>query len=109
MARAMDLQVPDGHPMTSALATLDRCASSTILPSDADQPFGTSWTSLLVQEDRAAALDCYRAAALMALKRGLRNGSIGVSFRCLARARLGTLYIQKHTSPTRPVYTRPRF
>ena len=76
MARMMDLQVPDGHPMTSALATLDRCASSTILPSDADQPFGTSWTSLLVQEDRAAALDCYRAAALMALKRGLRNGSI---------------------------------
>lgn len=76
MARAIDLQVPDDHPVTSALATLDRCAGRAILPSDADQPFGTSWTSLLAQQDRAAALDCYRAAALMALKRGLRNGSI---------------------------------
>src|SRR5262249_3964085 len=64
------------HPMTSALATLDRCAGSRILPLATDQPLGTSWTSLLAQRDRAAALDCYHAAALMALKRGLRNGSI---------------------------------
>jgi Domain of unknown function (DUF4158) len=76
MARAMDLQVPADHPLAIAFATLDQSAGSTSLPVGVTQPFGTTWKGLIEQEDRAIALGCYRAAALMALKRGLRNGSI---------------------------------
>jgi TnpA family transposase len=75
MARAMDLQVPADHPLAIAFATLDQCAGSS-LPVGVTQPFGTTWKGLIEQEDRAIALGCYRAATLMALKRGLRNGSI---------------------------------
>ena len=42
------------------------------------QPFGPSWQGLIDQPDRAAALGCFRAATLMALKRALRNHSISV-------------------------------
>jgi len=52
--------------------------SSAILPTGAVQPFGVTWKYLVEQEDRAAALGCYRAATMLALKRALRNGSVSV-------------------------------
>ena len=79
MARAMDLQVPADHPLATAFATLDQSAGSTRSPVGVTQPFGTTWKGLIEQEDRAIALGCYRAATLMALKRGLRNGSIAAA------------------------------
>jgi TnpA family transposase len=78
--RAADLAVPAGHAVATAFATLDSLAgeSSSALPAVASQPFGPSWQSLIGQPDRVAALGCFRAATVMALKRGLRNGSITV-------------------------------
>jgi hypothetical protein len=49
------------------------------LPTGTVQPFGVTWKYLIEQEDRAAALGCYRAATMLALKRALRNGSVSVS------------------------------
>jgi hypothetical protein len=78
--RAADLAVPAGHAVATAFATLDSLAgeSSSALPAATSQPFGPSWQSLIDQPDRVAALGCFRAATVMALKRGLRNGSITV-------------------------------
>jgi TnpA family transposase len=75
--RAAELVVPADHAVANAFATLDSLAASgSALPTAIPQPFGPSWQSLIDQPDRVAALGCYRAATVMALKRGLRNGSI---------------------------------
>ena len=75
MARSAALTVPADHRLTAAFATLDAIAASSVaaLPDADSQPFGPSWQSLIEQPDRAAALGCFRAATLMALKRALRN------------------------------------
>lgn len=75
--RAAELTVPAGHPLAAAFARLDSLAASPNgLPANTPQPFGPSWQALIDQPDRMAALGCFRAATVMALKRGLRNGSI---------------------------------
>ena len=56
------------------------------LPVADSQPFGASWQSLIEQPDRAAALGCFRAATLMALKRALRNRSVSVAHSLSYRA-----------------------
>jgi hypothetical protein len=87
LARAMPLAVPAGHALAAAFATLDSLApSSNGLPANAPQPFGPSWQELLDQPDRAAALGCFRAASLMALKRALRNRSVPVDHSLSHRA-----------------------
>src|SRR5204862_7976534 len=73
------LAVPAGHGLAAAFATLDSLAASpNALPAKTPQPFGPSWQGLIDQPDRAAALGCFRAATLMALKRALRNRSMSV-------------------------------
>ncbi|MGH7088524.1 MAG: DUF4158 domain-containing protein [Stellaceae bacterium] len=75
--RAAELTMPAGHAVAAAFATLDALAAAPNgLPADAPQPFGPSWQALIDQPDRMAALGCFRAATVMALKRGLRNGAI---------------------------------
>lgn len=75
--RAAELTIPTGHAVAAAFATLDGLAAAPNgLPANASQPFGPSWQALIDQPDRMAALGCFRAATVMALKRGLRNGSI---------------------------------
>ena len=77
--RAAELAVPADHAVATAFATLDSlAASSSALPAAAPQPFGPSWQSLIDQPDRVAALGCFRAATVTALKRALRNGSVTV-------------------------------
>jgi TnpA family transposase len=76
--RAAELAVPAEHAVATAFATLDSLAASGALPAATRQPFGPSWQGLIEQPDRVAALGCFRAATVMALKRGLRNGSITV-------------------------------
>jgi hypothetical protein len=78
--RAAELAVPADHMVTTAFATLDSLAteSRSALPAATPQPFGSSWQALIDQPDRVAALGCFRAATVIALKRGLRNGSITV-------------------------------
>jgi len=44
-----------------------------VLPAGAANPFGPSWRSLLDQPDRKAAMNCYRAATVMLMKRAIRN------------------------------------
>jgi TnpA family transposase len=80
-ARTAALAVPSNHRLTTAFATLDALAASstTALPDGNAQPFGASWQGLIDQPDRAAALGCFRAATLMALKRALRNRSVSVA------------------------------
>ena len=80
-ARAAALAVPADHRLTAAFTTLDAlaAASASTLPEGQAQPFGASWQGLIDQPDRAAALGCFRAATLMALKRGLRNRSVSVA------------------------------
>lgn len=78
--RATELAMPNEHAVATAFATLDSLASSgAALPAATPQPFGPSWQNLIDQRDRVAALGCFRAATVMALKRGLRNGSITVA------------------------------
>ena len=69
------------HRLTEAFAALDALAASSAstLPEGHAQPFGASWQGLIDQPDRAAALGCFRAATLMALKRALRNRSVSVA------------------------------
>jgi TnpA family transposase len=76
--RATELAMPTGHAVAAAFTTLDSLAASA-LPPATPQPFGPSWQGLIDQPDRIAALGCFRAATVMALKRGLRNGSITVA------------------------------
>ena len=80
-ARAAALAAPLDHQLTEAFAALDALASSSAstLPDGHVQPFGASWQGLIDQPDRAAALGCFRAATLMALKRALRNRSVSVA------------------------------
>ena len=87
-ARATALAVPADHHLTAAFATLDAVAatSATALPNGDSQPFGSSWQGLIEQPDRAAALGCFRAATLMALKRALRNRSVSVAHSLSHRA-----------------------
>jgi TnpA family transposase len=87
LARAARLAVPAGHGLAAAFATLDSLAASpNALPAKAPQPFGPSWQGLIDQPDRAAALGCFRAATLMALKRALRNRSVSVDHSVSYRA-----------------------
>ena len=80
-ARTAALAVPADHRLTEAFAALDALATSSAstLPAGHTQPFGASWQGLIDQPDRAAALGCFRAATLMALKRALRNRSVSVA------------------------------
>ena len=80
-ARAAALAVLADHRLTAAFATLDAlaAASASTLPEGHAQPFGASWQGLIDQPDRTAALGCFRAAPLMALKRALRNRSVSVA------------------------------
>jgi hypothetical protein len=85
--RAAELAMPADHAVATAFATLDSlAASSSTLPAATPQPFGPSWQSLINQPDRVAALGCFRAATVMALKRALRNGSITVDYSFSHRA-----------------------
>jgi len=87
LARAARLAVPADHGLAAAFATLDSLAASpNALPAKAPQPFGPSWQGLIDQPDRAAALGCFRAATLMALKRALRNRSVSVDHSVSYRA-----------------------
>ena len=80
-ARAAALAVPADHRLAAAFATLDAlsASSASALPEGHAQPFGASWQGLIDQPDRTAALGCFRAATLMALKRALRNRSVSVA------------------------------
>ncbi len=80
-ARTAALAVPADHRLTEAFAALDAlaAASASTLPAGHTQPFGASWQGLIDQPDRAAALGCFLAATLMALKRALRNRSVSVA------------------------------
>ena len=87
-ARAAALAAPADHQLTEAFAALDALAASSLssLPDGHPQPFGASWQDLVDQPDRAAALGCFRAATLMALKRALRNRSVSVAHSLSCRA-----------------------
>ena len=87
-ARSAALAVPADHQLIAAFATLDAVAASSAaaLPAADSQPFGSSWQSLIEQPDRTAALGCFRAATLMALKRALRNRSVSVAHSLSHRA-----------------------
>ena len=87
-ARAAALIVPADHRLAAAFATLDALdvSSGATLPSGISQPFGPSWQGLIDQPDRVAALGCFRAATLMALKRAVRNRSVSVDHSLSHRA-----------------------
>lgn len=87
-ARSVSLAVPADHQLTAAFATLDGVSASptATLPAAESQPFGVSWQRLVELPDRAAALGCFRAATLMALKRALRNRSVSVTHSLSYRA-----------------------
>ena len=79
LAREAPLVITTDHKLAAAFAKLDALAASpNALPASTPQPFGPSWQALIDQPDRAAALGCFRAATLMALKRALRNRSVSV-------------------------------
>jgi TnpA family transposase len=87
LARETSLAVPADHKLAVAFATLDSLAAAPNgLPVNAPQPFGPSWQGLIDQPDRGAALGCYRAATLMALKRALRNRSVSADHSLSHRA-----------------------
>lgn len=75
-ARRVDLDMPDDHQLSKALAILDQTPTQTQLPPSCDNPFGRSWSPLIEQKDRAAALSSYTAATAMLLKRALKNRSV---------------------------------
>jgi hypothetical protein len=77
-AKTAKLQTPAGHKLAEALALLDKVGGTAagVLPANAANPFGPSWRSLLDQPDRKAALNCYRAATVMLMKRAIRNRSV---------------------------------
>ncbi len=96
LARQAPLAVPADHKLAAAFAMLDLLAASpNALPAITAQPFGPSWQGLIDQPDRAAALGCFRAATLMALKRALRNHSVSVDHSLSYRAPEGKLIPQK--------------
>jgi len=77
-AKTASLQTPAGHKLAEALAVLEKVRGTAdgVLPADAGNPFGPSWRRLLDQPDRKAALNCYRAATVMLMKRAIRNRSV---------------------------------
>lgn len=77
-AKTAKPQTPAGHKLAEALALLDKVGGTAagILPADAANSFGPSWRSLLDQPDRKAAINCYRAATVMLMKRAIRNRSV---------------------------------
>ena len=77
---AIGLDLSANPRLAAALATLDQIPAGPGigLPEGANQPFGPTWAGLIDQSDRAAALRSCRAAAVMLLKRTLRNGSASV-------------------------------
>jgi TnpA family transposase len=79
-ASSISLDVPSTHPLAQALATLGRLEVSggRQLPEGTDNPFGRTWSFLIDQPDREAALGGYRAATLVLLKRSVRNGQASV-------------------------------
>ena len=79
-ARAIGLDLPAHPRLAEALATLDcfPVGPGVGLPQGTAQPFGPSWSGLIEQPDRTAALQSYLAATVMLLKRSLRNGSASV-------------------------------
>jgi TnpA family transposase len=80
-ARAVGLDLPTDHKLTTAFATLDRLSASAsrTLPAGEENPFGRSWQTLIDQPDRTAALKSYTAATAMLLKRALNNRSVTAS------------------------------
>ena len=78
--RTIGLDLSANQRPAEALATLDRlpAAPGVGLPEGTGQPFGPTWSGLIDQPDRAAALQSYLAATVMLLKRSLRNGSASV-------------------------------
>jgi hypothetical protein len=80
---AIDLLLPQGAldrgARLAAVQDDSLPASGAALPVATPQPLGPSWQVLIDQPDRVAALGCFRAVTVMALKRGLRNGSITVA------------------------------
>ena len=79
-ARAIGVDLSANPRLAEALATLDSIPAppGARLPEGIDQPFGPTWAPLICQPDRVAALQSYRAATVMLLKRSLRNGSASV-------------------------------
>lgn len=77
-ARAVGLDPAANPRLSEALATLEALQPGEGLPEGTSQPFGSTWARLIDQPDRMAALRSYRAAAVMLLKRSLRNGSASV-------------------------------
>ena len=79
-ARSVGLDLSGNARLAEAFATLDSIPGhpAAMLPEGLDHPFGPTWAALIGQPDRAAALQSYRAAAVMLLKRSLRNGSASV-------------------------------
>ena len=86
--RTVKLAVPIDHRLAVAFSTLDALAASKsgVLPAGTTHPFGSSWQRLIDQPDRVAALGCFRAATMMALKRALRNRSATVDHSLSHRA-----------------------
>jgi hypothetical protein len=79
-AHAIGLDLSANPRLAEAWATLNAIpgGAGVELPKSADHPFGPTWAGLINQPDRAAALQSYRAATVMLLKRSLRNGSASV-------------------------------
>ena len=79
-ARAFGLDLSANPRLAEAFVMLGGIADRPRigLPEGAGQPFGPTWAELIDQPDRAAALQSYRAATVMLLKRSLRNGSASV-------------------------------
>jgi hypothetical protein len=75
-ATAIGVDLAPTHPLRDALSTLASLAAAGArsLPDGTANPFGPTWTQLIEQPDREAALGGFRAATLMLLKRSLRNG-----------------------------------
>ena len=96
LAREAPLVITTDHKLAAAFAKLAALAASpNALPASTPQPFGPSWQALIDQPDRAAALGCFRAATLMALKRALRNRSVSVDHSLSYRAPEDKLIPQK--------------
>jgi hypothetical protein len=79
-SRAIGLDLSSNHRLAEAFATLDSLSRTpgVGLSEGLGHPFGPTWAALINQPDRAAALQSYRAAAVMLLKCSLRNGSASV-------------------------------
>jgi len=105
--QAVELTIPAGHAVAVAFATLDSLAAApNALPTTAPQPFGSSWQNLIDQPDRAAALGCFRAATVMALKRAAKRFDYGRSQLFPSRRRGQADPRASVAALARPVYSR---